>query len=204
MVLDVMRGYLQVAGGLTDISVQRARDLADSLLSRSSDAAERSTEQITALADDLVKQSQNNRDILIGIVRTEIDRSVGRMGFVREEELAAVRNHVQRLEAQLKALQSGATDAGTTAARSASGAAVRTIAGAAEMATKVVPTRRSEPEVASDAPLAAETAAQPPAATKTAAKRATAKRAPATTTAAKKAAARKTAAKKAAPAGGDV
>lgn len=30
-----------------------------------------------------------------GLVKTEVDRAVGRMGFVREEELAAVRRHVQ-------------------------------------------------------------------------------------------------------------
>ena len=55
----------------------------------------------TVLADALARTRlhgiRTNRDLLTGLVRTEVDRAVGRMGFVREEELAAVRKHVQRL-----------------------------------------------------------------------------------------------------------
>ncbi len=151
MVLDVMRGYISVAGGLTDISVQRAKQMAEMVLSRSTEAADRSSEQIQELAEDLVKQSQTNRDLLIGLIRTEVDRTVGRMGFVREEELAAVRNHVQRLEAQLKALQAGATEKGTQAARTLTGAA-------GAVASKV-----SAPKAADGAPSSAPAAAAPPA-----------------------------------------
>jgi nucleoid-associated protein YgaU len=39
--------------------------------------------------------------MLVGLIRTEVDRAAGRLGFVREEELAAVRRHVARLETQL-------------------------------------------------------------------------------------------------------
>ena len=39
--------------------------------------------------------------MLTGLVRAEVDRAAGRLGFVREEELAAVRRHVSRLETQL-------------------------------------------------------------------------------------------------------
>ena len=100
MVLDVVRGYWSVAEGLTDITRRRVRDLAELMLVQSSDAADRSGEQVAAIADDILKQGQENKELLIGLIRTEIDRAVGRMGFVREEELAAVRNHVARLEAQ--------------------------------------------------------------------------------------------------------
>jgi hypothetical protein len=43
--------------------------------------------------------------MLTGMIRAEVDRAVGRMGFVREDELAALRRHVQRLEKQLADLQ---------------------------------------------------------------------------------------------------
>ncbi len=102
MVLDVLRGYVQVAGGLSDVTVQRAREVATALVTHSADATDRGREQVQALADDLMKQSQTNREVLVGLIRTEVDRAVGRMGFVREEELAAVRSHVQRLETQLR------------------------------------------------------------------------------------------------------
>jgi hypothetical protein len=43
--------------------------------------------------------------MLVSMIRSEVDRAVGRMGFVREDELAALRRHVQRLEQQLDELR---------------------------------------------------------------------------------------------------
>ena len=61
--------------------------------------------QVQELADDLVATSRNNREMLVGMIRAEVDRNVGRMGFVREDELAALRRHVQRLEKQIADVQ---------------------------------------------------------------------------------------------------
>jgi polyhydroxyalkanoate synthesis regulator phasin len=57
--------------------------------------------QVQELADDLLSTSRNNREMLLGLVTSEVDRAVSRMGFVREDELAAVRRHVQRLEKEI-------------------------------------------------------------------------------------------------------
>jgi hypothetical protein len=65
------------------------------------DAAKVAATQVQGLADDLLETSKQNRELLTGLVRTEVDRAAGRLGFVREEELAAVRRHVSRLEGQL-------------------------------------------------------------------------------------------------------
>jgi polyhydroxyalkanoate synthesis regulator phasin len=97
-VLDEVRGYLQLAGGLTEMTAARARDIATSLLGQGRTVV---PEEVRGLADDLVETSRNNREMLIGLIRTEVDRAVGRMGFVREDELAALRRHVQRLEAEI-------------------------------------------------------------------------------------------------------
>ncbi len=104
--LDVLRGYIQVAGGLGEITVQRARVLAEALVSQSMEFSNASQEQVQTLTDELVESAQTNRDLLTGLVRTEVDRTVGRMGFVREEELAAVRQHLNRLEDQVRKEQS--------------------------------------------------------------------------------------------------
>ncbi|NQW72267.1 MAG: hypothetical protein HQ453_06020 [Actinobacteria bacterium] len=61
--------------------------------------------QVQELADDLVATSKNNRELLVSMIRSEVDRAVGRMGFVREDELAALRRHVQRLEQQIDELR---------------------------------------------------------------------------------------------------
>jgi polyhydroxyalkanoate synthesis regulator phasin len=225
MVLQVIRGYLAVAEGISDVTRRRLLDLAEGLLMQGGEAADRSGEQMAALAEDLVKQSQENKDLLIGLVRTEVDRTVGRMGFVREEELAAVRNHVARLEAQLRAMPSGAAGAGSQAARAAAskvtgalgaksparrtgGIAAMAVVGeqapaGGQVAAEAQAQDAGQPTAADDAP-----AAKPKApAAKRAAKQAPAKKAPAKKAPAKKAPAKKAPAKKApakkAPAGPD-
>jgi polyhydroxyalkanoate synthesis regulator phasin len=115
-VLDALRGYIQLATGLTEVTVTRAREAAAALLSQGLDldkvpdvpgrdsavsAATVAASQVQGLADDLLETSKQNREMLTGLVRAEVDRAAGRLGFVREEELAAVRRHVARLETQL-------------------------------------------------------------------------------------------------------
>lgn len=60
--------------------------------------------------------------MLLGLIRAEVDRAVGRMGFVREDELAALRRHVQRLEQQLFDLKSGSSSPEPAAPAAAAGA----------------------------------------------------------------------------------
>jgi hypothetical protein len=115
-VLDALRGYVQLASGLTEVTVTKAREAAASLLSQgldldkvpdvpgkdsAVDAAKVAAGQVQGMADELLETSKQNRELLVGLVRTEVDRAAGRLGFVREEELAAVRRHVSRLETQL-------------------------------------------------------------------------------------------------------
>jgi polyhydroxyalkanoate synthesis regulator phasin len=113
-VLDDLRGYLQIASGLTEATSAKARDVVTGLLtsglaltSKAMPAPEM-VGQVQELADELVATSKSNRDMLTGMIRAEVDRAVGRMGFVREDELAALRKHVQRIEAQVADLEQAA------------------------------------------------------------------------------------------------
>lgn len=114
--LDALRGYVQLATGLTEVTISKAREAAAALLTQgldlervpdvpgkdsAVDAAKVAATQVQGLADELLETSKQNRELLTGLVRTEVDRAAGRLGFVREEELAAVRRHVSRLESQL-------------------------------------------------------------------------------------------------------
>jgi polyhydroxyalkanoate synthesis regulator phasin len=143
VVLDALRGYVQLATGLTEVTVAKAREAAAALLSQGLDlekvpdvpgrdsavsAATVAASQVQGLADDLLETSKQNRELLTGLVRTEVDRAAGRLGFVREEELAAVRRHVSRLETQLAEVRAqigsaGASAASTTATPAAAGTA---------------------------------------------------------------------------------
>src|SRR5437773_2049034 len=46
--------------------------------------------QVQGLADDLLATSRTNRDLLLGLIRTEIERTVARLGLVGEDELASM------------------------------------------------------------------------------------------------------------------
>jgi polyhydroxyalkanoate synthesis regulator phasin len=111
-VLDDLRSYVQMASGLTEATASKAKDVVTALLSQGMSISSRAMPapemmgQVQELADDLVNTSRNNREMLVGMIRAEVDRAVGRMGFVREDELAALRRHVQRLENQLADLES--------------------------------------------------------------------------------------------------
>lgn len=111
--LDAVRGYLQMATGLTEITVRKALEMAESMLGADGDASEApdgdglagaakaAGSQVQDLADDIVSHATADKEALVGLIRGEIDRAAGRLGFVREEELAAVRRHVVRLEGQV-------------------------------------------------------------------------------------------------------
>jgi len=106
--LNDIRGYLQMASGLTEVTAAKAREIAMSLVGQGMNLSTKAPDvvgQVQELADDLVATSKGNRDLLTGMIRTEVDKAVGRMGFVREDELAALRRHVQRLEGEMSELR---------------------------------------------------------------------------------------------------
>jgi len=107
--LEDIRGYLQLASGLTEVTAAKAREIAMALVGQGMSLSTKAPDvvgQVQELADDLVATSKGNRDLLTGMIRTEVDKAVGRMGFVREDELAALRRHVQRLETEVGELRS--------------------------------------------------------------------------------------------------
>ena len=118
--LDGLRGYLQLASGVTEVTASKARDAAMSLVNQGLQMTGKSPDVVGSvqdIADDLMATSKQNREMLVGMIRTEVDRAVGRMGFVREDELAALRARVERLE---KEGPSGSPDSGTKGAAGSS------------------------------------------------------------------------------------
>jgi len=103
MVFDAVRGYLQLATGLTEVTKQRATDIAKALLSGSAaDQAARgqaAVAQISALADEIVATSKANRELVLGLVRAEVDRAIGSLGLATQDDVAALRRRVDRLAA---------------------------------------------------------------------------------------------------------
>lgn len=106
--IDALKSYAALASGLTEVTAAKAKDVAAALVEQVLVLSGRGTDitgKVTDLADDLLATSKENREAIAGMVRTEVDRAVGRVGFVREDELAALRRHVQRLEAEIAAVR---------------------------------------------------------------------------------------------------
>lgn len=103
MVMDALRGYVQLANGLTEVTKQRAEAAAKALLQQT--GADKLTSGLTTkvsdLADEIVATSKSNRQLLQAIVTNEVEGAVARLGFVRSEEVAALTRRVQTLEGEL-------------------------------------------------------------------------------------------------------
>jgi polyhydroxyalkanoate synthesis regulator phasin len=173
MVMDALRGYVQLANGLTEVTRQRAQQAAKALLQQTGADALTSglTTKVTDLADEIVATSKSNRQLLQAIVANEVEGAVSRLGFVRTEEVGVLSRRVDKLEKELVEARATAASAATTAAAAARPAA----AGGGAAGDPLAPPKSSK---------------RPPV-KKVAAKKTVAKKAPA------KAAAKKTTAKKA-------
>ncbi len=92
MVLDGLRGYLQLASGLTDVTRERALAAAKAVATQGEAGVDAVvpapvTTQVSTLTDDLLAASKANRDLLLHLVRAEVERSVARLGLVSAHEL---------------------------------------------------------------------------------------------------------------------
>ncbi len=115
MVMDALRGYVQLASGLTEVTRQRAMKTARQLLQQTGADSLTSglTGRVSELADEIVATSKSNRALLQAIITNEVEGAVARLGFVRAEEVAALRRRLEKLE------QTAGTD--TAAASGATG-----------------------------------------------------------------------------------
>jgi len=106
--MDGLRSYIQVATGLTEVTATKAREIVSSLLSQGLTLSTRAPEvigQVQSMADDLMSTGKDNREMLVGLIRSEVDRAVARIGVVREDELAALRRQVERLQAEVESMK---------------------------------------------------------------------------------------------------
>ena len=96
---DALQPYIAMASGITEATAGKAKDAVTGLIAQGMSLGKNpATESVQSLADDLLATSEANRAKLLELIRTEIDKAAGRMGFVREDELAALRARVEKLE----------------------------------------------------------------------------------------------------------
>jgi polyhydroxyalkanoate synthesis regulator phasin len=93
-VFDALRSYLSLANGLTEVTRERVKAAARALAAQGGATAE----QVSGLTDDLLATSRTNSEALLNVVRSEIDRTLGRFGLVTSDEVSALEARVRELE----------------------------------------------------------------------------------------------------------
>jgi polyhydroxyalkanoate synthesis regulator phasin len=110
MVLDGLRGYLQLANGLTDVTRERALATAKALAAQGAAGVTAvvpapAVTQVSTLTEDLMAASKANRALLLHLIQAEIERSVARLGLVSAHELDAANRRAKGLERRVAELE---------------------------------------------------------------------------------------------------
>ncbi len=220
MAFESVRGYVQLASGLGELTMAKAMEAAQGLLALpGADEVTRKVVQASTLAEELLDVAKSNRANLVALVQGEVETALKRADVARVADLEAARTALAGVSRELFELKALVV---TTGASAVAGASRGTLgrSGAVSTATRPMappavastpspapssrPVRRAKSTAKStakapDTKAAPRQAAPRAAATKAAAKKATtAKKTTATkaTTTPRKTAAKKTTAKK--------
>jgi len=101
---EELKPYLDMANGLTEITRQRATEVAKALIAQGMALSAKggaSDNDVRDVADEVLSSVKANRDFLLELVQTEVAKATGAMGFVHTDELDSLRRHIERLERQV-------------------------------------------------------------------------------------------------------
>ncbi len=98
---DALQSYLSLAGGLTEVTRQRALAAAKALAAQ----GEATAEQVQSLAEDLLSQTRQNSEAVTALVRYEVERALGRLGLASGDDVTHLLGRVQALEEQVPSLR---------------------------------------------------------------------------------------------------
>ena len=142
---DALKSYLALAGGVTDLTRQRAVAAAKALVNQ----GEATAEQVAGLAEDLLSQTRQNREAVVALVAFEVDRALSRVGLATADEVGQLTGRIRELEQELRTLSGSAqaTKAPATASRAPAkrSPAKRSPARRATPSKKATPAKRATP-----------------------------------------------------------
>jgi hypothetical protein len=192
MASEAVRGWVQLASGLGELTRARALEAAQGLLALpGAEEVGKRAMQASTLADQLLAAAKANRAHLVALVRSEVESALRRGEFARHADVESARAALASLTHEVDELRASLASA---AARIPLAGAIPGVPSAA------VSTAPRRAPAAVPAPPArtrtAETAAKKATSKKATAKKATAKKATAKKATAKKATAKKATAKK--------
>jgi polyhydroxyalkanoate synthesis regulator phasin len=118
--------YLQALASLSDLTRTQAERVA-SLLAKQGEVQ---TAQVNRVAEDLMRRTQKNREILSRLVQREVKRQLGVLGMASRDEVARLQQRVRALEQELE------RSSKTASARPAAASAAEPSSGTAKPATR--------------------------------------------------------------------
>ncbi|MDQ1538724.1 MAG: hypothetical protein QOE58_3117 [Actinomycetota bacterium] len=139
MGFESVRGYVELASGLGDLTKARAKDAALGLLSlpvAGITTGGKVASQASSLADELLAAATANRSNLTMLVRSEVDVAITRLGLVSVRQLEEARSEAATLRAEVARLRSASSRA--AAPRSTSKTAPRKAVASNSPAKKAV------------------------------------------------------------------
>jgi polyhydroxyalkanoate synthesis regulator phasin len=165
MVLDGLRGYIQLANGLTDVTKERALLAAKTLVAQGEASVgavvpDSLKTQVGSLTEELIATSKTNRALLVNLVSAEVERATARLGLTLASELKAAERRSKRLEQKVADLERQLREA--QAAPGAPKTARKTAA--KKTASKKTATKKPATKKASTKKAAAQEPSAPPAA----------------------------------------
>ena len=112
MVFESVRGYVELASGLSDLTRARAMEVAQGLLSLPAAGIATGSKmavQVGVLADELLAAATANRSNLTTLVRSEVDVAITHLGLVPVQQLEEAQAEAARLRTELARVRSGAS-----------------------------------------------------------------------------------------------
>ena len=120
MALDGLRAYVQLANGLTEVTRARATAAARALIDQNGGAvAGQVRQQVATMAEELITTSRANRELIVSLVDSEVERVAARLGLVAQEQLDRMTERAERLERRVRELEIALGDRVTPAAAAA-------------------------------------------------------------------------------------
>jgi polyhydroxyalkanoate synthesis regulator phasin len=120
--------YLQALASLSDLTKAQAERVA-ALLAKQGEVQ---SAQVGRVAEDLMRRTQKNREIMTRLVQREVKRQLGVLGMATRDEVARLHQRVRALEQELeRANKASASTTGSTKATAAKAASSKSKAASA-------------------------------------------------------------------------
>lgn len=105
-------GATHAASETTEQTTAWARDLAAMLIGQGLQWSARAPEllgQAQQAVEGVMAGLTGNREMVTEVAAEQVDRAVGRLGLVQQDELAALRSRLERLEERVRSLEAQVT-----------------------------------------------------------------------------------------------